>query len=234
MLTVNTISSCNRFFAVKTLNPLVSLIRLSSGTCVETVRFGFYTVWFKRWDGRCPDVFGHRDYDFSDGTLITMRPGETAGEELIVNGKGTAEGTLLCFHPSMADPPGAEHSFFRYSRLEALHLSSRECMTIRHELDNIGDELGWGTDEFSTGIIRCRIGLLLDYISRFYMRQFITRHDAEGTVSGGMAGRRDDRHYGCSPDYFNDGIRLETGKCFCGYAWQGHAGTTDKIITGNI
>lgn len=44
-------------------------------------------------------------------------------------------------------------------------------------MDEIGEELHWGVDEYCYTILAGRIRLLLDYASRFYRRQFILRHN---------------------------------------------------------
>ena len=48
---------------------------------------------------------------------------------------------------------------------------------LEREMDEIGEELHWGVDEYCYTILAGRIRLLLDYASRFYRRQFILRHN---------------------------------------------------------
>lgn len=102
---------------------------------------------------------------------------------------------------------------------------------MERKLFEIEEELYWEVDEYSNVILAERIRLLLNYISRFYKRQFILRHDDNQDVTN----RTDewlDKYFcsgkvrymplpttldfagmfGCSPGYFNDLLKHETGK----------------------
>lgn len=242
-LAVRTIPVCNRLFAAKTPYPLVSLIRLGEAAEVpEAVRFGFYTVWLKGWPAGSPPLFGQEPYDFHEATLLPLPPGKEAGcEWWRRDGTGHCEGVLLCIHTSVMESlrarraPGA-CSFFGYRENEALHLSQREKGILETEMEGIEKELGWGIDEFSHTILCDRILLLLDYVARFYRRQFITRHEANLSLLGRVDRRLDDffesgqarhrelptaerlaRTEGCSPAYLDDLLRHETGKNTAGY-----------------
>ena len=102
---------------------------------------------------------------------------------------------------------------------------------LEGEMDGIEAELDWGIDEYCYSILSGRIRLLLDYASRFYRRQFIIRHDENQAMLNRTdrqlnaffrAGRaRYERLpsaedfagvFGCSPAYFNDLLKHETGK----------------------
>ena len=236
-MTVKTITRCNRLFSANTPNPLVSMIRLSDTTDISHVlRFRFFTVWLRAWNTPCPPLFGHKECDFSDGTLTFLQPGKTAAPEIWKPETGQSEGWLLCFHDSVYNPlktgkSSGEYSFFRYAARESLHLSQREIAVLEREMDEIDEELHWGVDEYCHTILAGRIRLLLDYASRFYRRQFILRHDENQEML-----ERTDREleiffrtgkaqyerfpspedfaglFGCSPDYFNDMLKHETGK----------------------
>lgn len=244
ILTVETIDRCNKLFARKTLHPLVCMIRPSAEkTPAERVRFGFYAVWLKgagREECCCPS-FGRTEYDFADGTLIPLHPGDSVGRELWSDGSDGDPSTrgadrLLCFHPSLVNDFGddrsrCDYSFFRYRQSEALHLSVRERMTIEREMDEMEEELEWGIDEFSRVIVRDKIGLLLDYVRRFYRRQFITRHDLDLDVvhtvnrlmecfflsgqareAGLPTAECLSHRFNLSPAYLDDLLQYETGK----------------------
>ena len=236
-MTVKTITECDRLFSADTPNPLVCMIRLSDTANIPRgVQFGFYTVWLRTWDTLCPPLFGHRKCDFSDGTLTLLQPGRTATPEIWEPEAGHPKGWLLGFHDSVLDPLKTGkyfggYSFFKYTTRESLHLSQREMALLKREMDEIGEELHWGVDEYCHAILAGRIRLLLDYASRFYRRQFILRHDENQTML-----ERTDRELeiffrtgkaqyerfpssedlaglcGCSPDYFNDMLKHETGK----------------------
>ena len=51
-------------------------------------------------------------------------------------------------------------------------------------MDDLEEELRWGIDECSRAILGDRMGLLLDYVARFYKRQFITRREVEADWLG--------------------------------------------------
>lgn len=243
-LAVGTITGCNKLFAAKTPYPLISLIRLDRAAEVpEAIRFGFYTVWLKGWSASCcPRRFGQESYDFHEAMLLPLPPGKKADCELwCCDESGYREGVLLGIHTSVMESiraqrdPGA-YSFFAYRENEALHLSQREKGVLETEMEGIGKELGWGIDEYSHTILCDRILLLLDYVARFYRRQFITRHEANRSrierldrwlddfFDSGQARHRElptaetlARTEDCSPAYLDDLLRHETGKNTSGY-----------------
>ena len=236
-MTVKTIAECDRLFSAETPNPQVCMIRLCDRADIpHELRFGFHTVWLRAWDTSIPTVFGHRECDFSDGTMTLLQPGRAATSEIWHPQAGQCRGWLLGFHDSVFDPLKAGrhcggYSFFRYDARESLHLSQREMAVLERAMEEIGEELHWGVDEYCHRILGGRIRLLLDYASRFYRRQFILRHDENMAML-----ERTDRAlelffregkarrerlpsseylalpFGCSPDYFNDMLRHETGK----------------------
>ena len=67
------------------------------------------------------------------------------------------------------------YTFFAYHKEEALHLSQRETAKVTCCLENIEDELHHAIDTHSGTILSRHIELLLDYCTRYYERQFITR-----------------------------------------------------------
>lgn len=237
-LTVKTIPECNGLFSSKTGYPLVSLIKPSDPSGLpDTVRFGFYTLWLEGWPDSCPSVFGRSEYDFTDGTLVPLQPGEPAACELW-NGISScgSQCRILCIHPSIIcnvpeNGRSGDYPFFRYSCAEALHMSRRERLTLEKEMDGVGEELNWGIDEYSYTLLSDRMRLLLDYISRFYTRQFITRHDCNLKLVG-MADKLLDEFFGsgkarfsklpdsetiavslgCSQYYLDSMFKHETGK----------------------
>lgn len=236
-LTIKTVSRCNQLFSVKTLHPTVSLIKFTgSAPLSQPVRLGLYAVWLTIGGGGSPALFGRREYDFSDGLLMVSSPGQLVDNRWWRGGCEEAEGRLLCFHPSWIRllKSGREvgaRSFFRYRPDEALHLSLRECAVLLREMESLEEELRWGIDECSQAILGDRMGLLLDYVGRFYKRQFITRREVEPDWVGatdawlehffrsGLARRSAlptaevlAARAGCSPAYFDDALKQATGK----------------------
>lgn len=177
---------------------------------------------------------GWKECDFADGTLVALKPGTVAGQELWEDNYSQTRSLLLCFHSSLLEWPKKdceEYTFLNYRENEALHLSLRERTTLEHEINALEEELNWGIDEYSYPIIGGRIRLLLDYITRFYKRQFITRHDTgqewvcqaekwlDTFFKSGKAqhtalptSETFAKHMNCSPAYFNDLMKCETGK----------------------
>lgn len=236
-LTIKTVSRCNQLFSVETLHPTVSLIKLTGcAPLSQPVRLGFYAVRLTIGGGGSPALFGRREYDFSDGLLVASSPGQLVDDNWWRGDSEETEGRLLCFHPSWIRllKSGREtgaHSFFRYCPAEALHLSLRESTILFREMDGLEEELRWGIDECSQTILGDRMGLLLDYVGRFYKRQFITRYEMESDWVGatdawlehffrsGQARRSAlptaevlAARMGCSPAYFDDALKQTTGK----------------------
>ena len=81
ILKLNTIHDYLEFLGVKTLLPLVSVIGLSEVPPVRLARknFGFYTVFLK--DVKCGDLrYGRKMYDYQEGTLVFIAPGQIVGD----------------------------------------------------------------------------------------------------------------------------------------------------------
>src|SRR5665213_2747235 len=101
MLRFNTISEYNAFNNNITKHPLVSVVDFSKAEPRQGNRmyFGFYTVFLK--DVKCGDmVYGRDTYDYQEGTLVFMAPGQVAG----INSHGETyqpKGHGLVFHPDL-------------------------------------------------------------------------------------------------------------------------------------
>lgn len=174
-----TIAQYNAFNNNETLHPLISVVDLSKADPRNGSRmyFGFYTIFLK--DVICGDmVYGRNTYDYQEGTLVFLAPGQVAGvnNTEIYQPKGYA----LVFHPDLI--PGTslgkhiqDYTFFSYQFNEALHLSERERKIILDCFSKIEYELERAIDKHSKRLIVSNIELLLDYCVRFYDRQFVTR-----------------------------------------------------------
>ena len=143
---------------------------------------------------------------------------------------------LLAFHPDLLFRTSLNnhiknYTFFSYKKEEALHLSQRETAKITCCLENIEDELHHPIDTHSSTILSRHIELLLDYCTRYYERQFITRENKNKTLLDKMekllehhiaSGQLQDgimpdpkilsKELGLSPAYFEDLLKFETGK----------------------
>lgn len=178
-----TISEYNTFNNNETRHPLVSVVDLSKADPRQGSRmyFGFYTIFLK--EVRCGDlVYGRHTYDYQEGTLVFMAPGQVAG----VNSNGETyqpKGYALVFHPDLIHGTALgrhiqEYSFFGYQFYEALHLSGRERQIVLDCFSKIEYELEHAIDKHSKRLIVSTIELFLGYCTRFYDRQFITRETA--------------------------------------------------------
>jgi len=179
LLRFDTISQYNAFNNNETLHPLVSVVDLSKANPRHLNRqsFGFYTVFLK--DIKCGDLrYGCNYYDYEEGTLVFIAPGQVIGEnkEELYQPKGYA----LVFHPDLIHGTSLgrhinDYTFFSYEIHEALHLSEKERQIILDCFSKIGFELDHAVDKHSKRLIVSNIELFLNYCVRFYDRQFITR-----------------------------------------------------------
>ncbi|MGZ3848788.1 MAG: helix-turn-helix domain-containing protein [Flavisolibacter sp.] len=178
-----TINEYNAFNNNETMHPLVSVVDLSKANPRQGSKmyFGFYTVFLK--DVKCGDlVYGRHTYDYQEGTLVFLAPGQVAG----LNSKGETyqpKGYALVFHPDLihGTPLGRhihDYTFFSYQSNEALHLSERERKIVLDCFSKIQYELERAIDKHSKELIVSNIELFLKYSVRFYDRQFITRDKA--------------------------------------------------------
>lgn len=167
---------------METLHPLVSVVDLSKAGPRQGSRmyFGFYTVFLK--EVKCGDlVYGLNTYDYQEGTLVFLAPGQVAG----VNSNGETyqpKGYALVFHPDLihGTPLGKhirDYTFFGYQSNEALHLSNRERKIVLDCFSKIEYELEHAIDKHIKRLIVSNIELFLNYCTRFYDRQFITREN---------------------------------------------------------
>jgi len=236
LLRFNTVSEYNAFNNNVTRHPLVSVIDFSKAAPRQRSRmfFGFYTIILK--DVKCGDlVYGRNTYDYQEGTLVFMAPGQVAG----VNSNYEPfqpKGYGLVFHPDFIHGTSLgrhiqEYSFFGYQSNEALHLSETERKIVLDCFSKIEYELEHAIDKHSKKLIVTNIELFLNYCVRFYDRQFITRDNAhEGALERfenllnayfesdkpqslglpSVAWCADQVHL--SSNYFGDLVKKETGR----------------------
>ncbi|WP_302604333.1 AraC family transcriptional regulator [uncultured Alistipes sp.] len=170
----------NDLLGVETLHPLVSVIDLSKSRRIRHMRhtFGFYTLFLK--EVRCGNlIYGRQYYDYQEGTIVAIAPGQVAGVE--DNGEEfQPKGWALAFHPDLIRGTSLgrsirSYSFFSYEANEALHLSEQERAIVVDCLHKIRTETEHAVDKHTRRLITANIELLLDYCVRFYERQFLTR-----------------------------------------------------------
>lgn len=174
------ITEYNIFNQKETLHPLVSVIDLSKAAPrqASNMYFGFYTVFLK--DVKCGDLrYGRAMYDYQEGTMVFIAPGQV----VTVDSHGETyqpKGYALVFHPDLIYGTSLgrniqDYTFFSYQSNEALHLSERERKIVLDSFSKIEYELEHAVDKHSKKLLVDNIELLLNYCTRFYDRQFITR-----------------------------------------------------------
>ena len=230
------VSDYNAFNNNETLHPLVSVVDLSKADPRKGLRmyFGFYTVFLK--EVKCGDlVYGRHTYDYQEGTLVFLAPGQIAG----LNSNGVTyqpKGHALVFHPDLIHGTTLgrqiqDCTFFGYQSNEALHLSERERKIVLDCFSKIEYELEHSIDKHSKRLIVSNIELFLNYCIRFYDRQFITRDNVhrgilekfetllnnyflenKAQVPGLPSVAYFAQELNLSAGYFGDLIKRETGK----------------------
>lgn len=177
---LGTIHQCNCCLGGKTLHPLVSVIDLSGANLIQqSLTFGFYTILLR--ECQCEDfLYGRQNNDYSNGTLTFLTPGQSIHPEK--NKTYPQKGWILAFHPDLISGTSLgqnimSYTFFSYSLHEALHISIREKQKVLECIQSIQQELLHPIDYHSKTLITKYIELLLDYCTRFYERQFITRSE---------------------------------------------------------
>ena len=166
------------------LHPLVSLVDYSTISNVHAndtpnTVFDFYSISIKR-DLHNKLFYGQQTYDFDEGVMYFLAPGQVLRLEALENTTSKPSGWLLLIHPDFLwntalSKTIGQHDFFGYACHEALFLSEKEEETINGIIQNIGREIRGNIDQFSHQIILAQLDGLLGYADRFYNRQFITR-----------------------------------------------------------
>lgn len=205
---INTISEYNRLVGQETLHPLISIIDFSKIDPFYFFRMhmGIYAIFLK--EAKCGNMtYGCNYYDYEEGTLIFIAPGQVYGIE--DNGeKRKGLGRALLFHPDLIHGTSLgrnikDYTFFSYEVNEALHLSTRERVIVNDCFDNISYELEHAIDAHSKTLIVSYIELFLNYCKRFYERQFITRSHVNKDILA--------RFEKTLEEYFSSQMPLESG-----------------------
>lgn len=238
---INTVKQYNDEMGVETKHPLVSVVNFDEiPTYTQFRRYmGLYCIFLK--NIKCGDIrYGCQPYDYEDGTLVFISPGQVYGIDS--NGKIIKpSGRALVFHPDMIVGTQLgkrikEYSFFTYDVNEALHLSKKERAIISDCFDKIENEIDLNIDKHSKTLIVSNIELFLNYCMRFYDRQFITRTHINTNLLARFEHLLQDyftsgkpqalglptvfycaEQLHLSPNYFGDLIKKETGNTALDY-----------------
>lgn len=234
-INLDSIDAYNKLFGLTTLHPLVTVVDLKKATKrIGRIRmnYGVYALFLKN-GINCTIKYGREYYDYQEGTIVSFAPGQIIDVDS-TNEPMAPDVVGLMFHPDLiCGTPLASKinsfGFFNYSQREALHLSDSERKMFLDCLDNINAELEHPVDKHSADLISANIQLLLEYLSRFYDRQFITRHKVNSSVvaafekelsavysAGATLSEVPKVAYfaekaNLSPGYFGDLIKRETG-----------------------
>ncbi|MFV8343523.1 helix-turn-helix domain-containing protein [Flavobacterium sp. XS2P39] len=236
VINFETISEYNAFNNHETLHPMVSIIDFSKAKerTGSKMNFGLYCVFLKQ--VRCGDLkYGRNYYDYQEGTLVFIAPGQVIDVENKVDFYQPM-GHGLVFHPDLIRGTSLaksikDYNFFSYNTSEALHLSERERQLVLDCFSKIEVELKQSIDKHSKKLIASNIELFLNYCERFYDRQFITRDTANKGIVEKFEELLNDyfssdkpqsiglpsvayyaNELNLSANYFGDLIKKETGK----------------------
>lgn len=234
---LKSISDLHKFYhCEKPKHPLVSIIdfarayhhQLENDTFYRT---GFYAIMCKRIEG--PILYGRSHYDFQEGSLMFIAPNQVLASSAETK---VTEGWGLFFHPDLLYQSALgtkihQYSFFNYSADEALQISAEEKNMLQHCLSNIKKEYEQNIDRHTQSLMIDNIQLLLNYSTRFYDRQFLTRSKVNTDIvqkfekalhhyfSGETlvkTGLPDVSHFAAmlhlSPSYLSDLLNKYTGK----------------------
>ena len=233
---IESVAQFNRERGQATLHPLASVLDQTFSQPVREGRYisDLYIIFLK--DVKCGELrYGRSGYDYEEGTLLFISPGQVFGFE--ENGKTIQPtGWVLLFHPDLIRGTHlgrriTEYNFFSYDANEALHISEAERKIVLECLQKIRYELEHAIDKHSRILMVSNIELFLNYCVRFYERQFYTREHIHKDVLGKFESILNDyfqndkpqtlglpsvaycaQQLNLSPKYFGDLIKRETGK----------------------
>lgn len=236
MVRLDSIDAYNKLYGLETQHPLVTVIDLRRATRVVNhvvMDYGVYALFLKN-GVNCTLKYGRQTYDYQEGTVVSFAPGQVIEVEMIED-EVAPDVIGLMFHPDLiygtplADRI-ASYGFFGYSQREALHLSADERRLFLECLSRIKAETEHPVDNHTADIVASNIQVLLDYLTRFYERQFITRRKVNSDMINKFeralkeyyeSGRAKDgipsvnyfaEIVNLTPGYFGDMVKKETGK----------------------
>ena len=191
-LRIKTISEYHQVMGLpKPEHPLISVINFESiqhlpGKGAMNIVFDFYSISLKR-NFNAKMKYGQQQYDFDEGILFFISPGQVFGIEVEEGKKLEHSGWLLFIHPDFLWNTTLaknikQYEYFSYAVHEALFLSDKEETTVINIMQQIEQEYHANIDKFSQPVIISQLELLFNYADRFYHRQFITRNITNHTI----------------------------------------------------
>ena len=187
ILKVRSVNDYGSYLGCPARHPLVCVIDYAE---VSPIRhslnnYGVYAL-FLRDDVGVELDYGCGRYDYNQGTLLCVAPGQVGGKE--DNGERVSiTGWALLFHPDLLRGTPLEkrirdYSFFDYRVNEALHMSDREHDILVSLMRRMREELVNERDAQQDAILVGYIGLVLNFCQRFYNRQFQSRETENSDI----------------------------------------------------
>ncbi|MBS1744844.1 MAG: helix-turn-helix transcriptional regulator [Bacteroidetes bacterium] len=235
IIKIKSVSEYSALRGAETLHPLINVLDYSDLKLLDpaSYNFGFFSIFLK--ETKCGDLrYGKETYDYQEESLVFVAPGQILTIEKY-SPKVKPKGKVLIFHPDFLKGTALtnilnDYSFFSYASNEALHLSKKEKEQILHVFATIEEELQQNIDKHSKTLVISNLFLLLNYSTRFYDRQFITREHVnkgilerfESIINNYFTSRKPAElglpsvawcagELNLSPNYFGDLIKKETG-----------------------
>ncbi|MBS1949623.1 MAG: helix-turn-helix transcriptional regulator [Bacteroidetes bacterium] len=180
IIKIKSVGEYSALRGAETLHPLINVLDYSNLKLLKpgSYNFGFFCIFLK--ETKCGDLrYGKETYDYQEESLIFVAPGQILTVEKYLPGVHP-KGRVLLFHPDFLKGTALsnilnDYSFFSYTSNEALHLSKKEKKQILRVFATIEEELQQNIDKHSKTLVISNMLLLLNYATRFYDRQFITR-----------------------------------------------------------
>lgn len=205
---VKNVNDYGKYVGCAEQHPLVCVVDYAAVSPVRSSLndYSVYGIFFHD-EAELELAYGRGRYDYKQGTVICVAPGQIGGKE--DDGREIAlTGWALLFHPDLLhgfplEKNIKDYSFFDYRINEALHMTYEEQEILVSLMRQIQTELSGKHDELQNAIIVGYIELVLNFCRRFYNRQFMTRKIENSDILV-----RFDR---LLRDYFEDKLQLTLG-----------------------
>lgn len=208
ILKVKNVNDYGKYVGCAEQHPLVCVVDYAAVSPVRSSLndYSVYGIFFHD-EAELELAYGRGKYDYKQGTVICVAPGQIGGKE-DDGRKIELTGWALLFHPDLLhgfplEKDIKDYSFFDYRINEALHMSYEEQEILVSLMRQIQTELSGKHDELQNAIIVGYIELVLNFCRRFYNRQFMTRKIENSDILV-----RFDR---LLRDYFEDKLQLTLG-----------------------
>ena len=208
ILKVKNVNDYGKYVGCAEQHPLVCVVDYAAVSPVRSSLndYSVYGIFFHD-EAELELAYGRGRYDYKQGTVICVAPGQIGGKE-DDGRKIELTGWALLFHPDLLhgfplEKNIKDYSFFDYRINEALHMTYEEQEILVSLMRQIQTELSGKHDELQNAIIVGYIELVLNFCRRFYNRQFMTRKIENSDILV-----RFDR---LLRDYFEDKLQLTLG-----------------------